>query len=174
MAVYLDPRARLKAIEPDLEVDEEARSLGMVGDAEDSHFQEAMPDREFTDRGEDGTITNETPGSRNKKATREIEKHSHMAMEEAQAIPYRRRNTLRITLVMKEVRRWLHLLVPTKVAAQSSLLTRLEHSLHGSRRGRSMHRVRWASRIRCCEISQTVHTGGPEGCRGQVYCSKGI
>ena len=43
----------------------------MVGDAEDSHFQEAMPDRESIDRREDGTINNETPGSGNKKATRE-------------------------------------------------------------------------------------------------------
>lgn len=125
MAKYLDPRARRKAIEPDLEMNEEARPLGMVGDAEVSHFQEAMPERESIDRREGGTINNETPGSGNKKATREMEKHPHMAMGEAQAIPHSRRNTLSITLLMVEVHEWLRLLIPTKVPPQLILLTRL-------------------------------------------------
>ena len=48
--VGLDPGARRKAIEPDLEMDEEAIPLGIVGDAEDSHFQEATLHRESVDR----------------------------------------------------------------------------------------------------------------------------
>ena len=68
-------------IEPDLEIDEEVRPLSMVGDAEDSHFQEAMPDRGLIGRREEGTIDHETPGPGNVRATREME--GHMAMEEA-------------------------------------------------------------------------------------------
>ena len=70
-------------IEPDLDMDEEVRASGMVGDAEDSHFQEAMRDRGSIERGADGTITNEMPDPGNKEATRKTEGHSHMAREEA-------------------------------------------------------------------------------------------
>ena len=67
-------------IEPDLNMDEEARPLGMVGDAEDSHFQEAMLDRESVDRREDNHGTSH---SGSEKATRDVGQHSHMAREEA-------------------------------------------------------------------------------------------
>ena len=70
-------------IEPDLDMDEEVRPLGMVGDAEDSHFQEAMRGRGSIEQGEDGTITNKTQDPGNEEATRETEGHSYMAREKA-------------------------------------------------------------------------------------------
>ena len=70
-------------IEPDLDMDEEVRPLAMVGEAEDSHFQEAMRDRGSIERGADGIVTNEMPDLGNKEATRQTEGHSHMAREEA-------------------------------------------------------------------------------------------
>ena len=71
-------------IDPNLEMDEEVRPLGMVGDAEDSHFQEAMPDREYIDRRENETMNDETSDSGNRKtATSQMDEgHSHTATNE--------------------------------------------------------------------------------------------
>ncbi len=70
-------------IEPNLETDKEVKTLEMVGDAEDSHFQEAMPDRESIDRRENNTMNDETLDPRNKTATSPMEEvHSHMARKE--------------------------------------------------------------------------------------------
>ena len=72
-------------IEPILEIDEGARPLEMVGDAEDSHFQEAMPEMEAIDRRENGTMNDETSESRKNTATSQIEEgHSHMTRQEVQ------------------------------------------------------------------------------------------
>ena len=72
-------------IEPILEIDEGARPLGMVGDAEDSHFQEAMPDIESIDRRENGTMNDETsePG-KNTVTSQMEESHSQMTRKEVQ------------------------------------------------------------------------------------------
>ena len=70
-------------IEPNLGKDEEVRPLGMVGDAEDSHFQEAMPDIEPIDRQENRTIGDEISDSGNKTATGQMEEgHSRIATKE--------------------------------------------------------------------------------------------
>ncbi|KAK0516614.1 hypothetical protein JMJ35_001217 [Cladonia borealis] len=72
-------------IEPILEIDEGARPLGMVGDAEDRHFQEAMPEMEAIDRRENGTMNDETSEIRKNTATSQIEEgHSHMTRQEVQ------------------------------------------------------------------------------------------
>ncbi len=74
---------RESIIEPNLEMDEEVRALGMVGDAEDSHFQEAMPDMESIDPRENETRKDGTSDSGNKTATSQMEKgHSHMTSKE--------------------------------------------------------------------------------------------
>ena len=72
-------------VEPNLEIDEEVRPLGMVGDAEDSHFQEAMPDTESIDPREIETTNVETSDSGNKTATSQMkERDSHMTRKEVQ------------------------------------------------------------------------------------------
>ena len=73
-------------IESDLGMNEEVRPLGMVGDAEDSHFQQAMPDMESIDRREIETMNDETSESGKKTATSQgKEVHSHMTGKEVQS-----------------------------------------------------------------------------------------
>ena len=69
-------------IEPIVVIDEGARPLRMVGDAEDSHFQEAMPDMESIDRQENGT-TNDgvSEAGKNTTTSQMQEGHSHSKKE---------------------------------------------------------------------------------------------
>ena len=69
-----------------LEIYEEVRPLGMIGDAEDSHFQEAMPDTEFIDQQENEAINDERSDSGNKTDTSRMEEgHSHTMRKEDQS-----------------------------------------------------------------------------------------
>ena len=74
-------------VEANLEMDEDVRPLGMVGDAEDSHFQEAMPDTESIDPRGIETTNVETLGSVNKTATGQMKEGDfHMTRKEVQGI----------------------------------------------------------------------------------------
>ena len=70
-------------IEPKLGMDKEVSPLEMVGDTEDSHFQEAMPDRESIDRPQNETMNDKTPDPGNQTAASPMEEeHSHLARKE--------------------------------------------------------------------------------------------
>ena len=74
-------------IERNMKTYEEVRPLKMVGDAEDSHFQEAMRDMEFIDRQENEAINDERSDFGDKTDTSRMEEgHSHMTRKEDQSI----------------------------------------------------------------------------------------
>ena len=154
----------------------------MVGDAEDSHFQEAMPDTESIDRREIETTNVETSDSGNKTATSQMkEGDSHMTRKEVQGTrrapqhgkqasinPERRKTTSGVTKAQDPFEAKLSLLTSDNKATSSTAKERARpHTKQTSKASKEydggQHQVDESEDVRCAgQVNDSRRVTQPE------------